>query len=85
MALQAAVIVAGAVLLVVLAALLASRMGSELAAPGRLDEGDIAMHPPIPGTSLTQAVGMQEQLEAAVRELPEVSHIVAKIGTADIW
>ena len=38
----------------------------------------------IPGTSLTQAVGMQAQLEAAVKTLPEVGHIVAKIGTADI-
>ena len=76
-------VVGGAGLLVVLAALLASRMGSEFLPS--LDEGDIAMHAlRIPGTSLTQAVGMQEQLEAAVRQLPEVSHIVAKIGTADI-
>ncbi len=76
-------IVAGAALLVVLSAVLATRMGSEFLPS--LDEGDIAMHAlRIPGTSLTQAVGMQEQLEAAVRVLPEVSHIVAKLGTADI-
>ena len=76
-------IVAGAVLLVALSGLVASRMGSEFLPS--LDEGDIAMHAlRIPGTRLTQAVGMQEQLEATVRDLPEVSHIVAKLGTADI-
>ena len=62
---------------------LASRMGSEFLPS--LDEGDIAMHAlRIPGTSLTQAIGMQTQLEAAVRALPEVERIVAKLGTADI-
>ena len=76
-------VVSGAVLLVVLSAVLAARMGSEFLPS--LDEGDIAMHAlRIPGTSLTQAVHMQTQLEAAVRALPEVDHIVAKLGTADI-
>ena len=61
----------------------ASRMGSEFLP--NLDEGDIAMHAlRIPGTSLTQSVGMQTQLESAVKQLPEVERIVAKIGTADI-
>jgi heavy metal efflux system protein len=72
-----------AAVIVVLVGLLAMRMGSEFLPS--LDEGDIAMHAMrIPGTSLTQAVGMQEQLEAAVRALPEVDHIFAKLGTADI-
>ncbi|MEW6166362.1 MAG: CusA/CzcA family heavy metal efflux RND transporter [Pseudomonadota bacterium] len=72
-----------AALLVVVTGALAARMGSEFLPS--LDEGDIAMHAlRIPGTSLTQAVGMQAQLEAAVKTLPEVDHIVAKIGTADI-
>ncbi len=76
-------VVAAAAVLVVLAGVLAARMGSEFLPS--LDEGDIAMHAlRIPGTSLTQAVGMQTQLESAVRELPEVDHIVAKLGTADI-
>ncbi len=76
-------VVAIAIGLVALATAQALRMGSEFLPS--LDEGDIAMHAlRIPGTSLTQAVGMQEQLEAAVRQLPEVSHIVAKLGTADI-
>ena len=74
---------AAALALVLLAAFAASRMGSEFL-PG-LDEGDIAMHAlRIPGTSLTQAIGMQQQLERVVKTLPEVENIVAKIGTADI-
>ncbi len=76
-------IVVAAVALVASSGLLATRMGAEFLPS--LDEGDIAMHAlRIPGTSLTQAVAMQTQLEAAVRDLPEVDHIVAKIGTADI-
>jgi cobalt-zinc-cadmium resistance protein CzcA len=76
-------VLATALLLVGLSAVLAARMGSEFLPS--LDEGDIAMHAMrIPGTSLTQAVGMQTQLEATVRQLPEVDHIVAKLGTADI-
>jgi heavy metal efflux system protein len=78
-----AMVVVAAVLLVVVAGMGAARMGSEFLP--NLDEGDIAMHAlRIPGTSLTQAVGMQTQLEAAVKTLPEVDHIVAKVGTADI-
>jgi cobalt-zinc-cadmium resistance protein CzcA len=76
-------VVAVAGLLVLFTGVLASRMGTEFL-PG-LDEGDIAMHAlRIPGTSLSQAVGMQTQLEAAVLKLPEVDHIVSKLGTADI-
>lgn len=69
--------------LVVIAGLLASRMGSEFVP--NLDEGDIALHAlRIPGTSLTQAVAMQEALEARLSEFPEVKRVVAKIGTAEI-
>src|SRR5690606_1041257 len=76
-------VVAAAAILVALAGLLASRMGSEFLPS--LDEGDVAMHAVrIPGTSLTQAVSMQTQLEAAVRKLPEVDFIFAKLGTPDI-
>ncbi len=76
-------VVIGAVVLVLVMGTAASRLGSEFLPS--LDEGDIAMHAlRIPGTSLSQSIGMQEQLEEAVKTLPEVSHIVAKIGTADI-
>ncbi|MGI8561826.1 MAG: efflux RND transporter permease subunit, partial [Luteimonas sp.] len=76
-------VVAGAVVLTVLAGLLATRLGTEFIP--NLDEGDIALHAlRIPGTSLTQAVAMQEQLEARIKEFPEVDQVVAKIGTAEV-
>ena len=69
--------------LVVACGWLATRMGSEFIPS--LDEGDIALHAlRIPGTSLTQAVHMQEQLEATLRTAPEVERAYAKIGTAEI-
>jgi cobalt-zinc-cadmium resistance protein CzcA len=72
-----------ATLLVLGSAVLATRMGSEFLPD--LDEGDIAMHAlRIPGTSLSQAVAMQQQLEAAVKTVPEVERVFAKIGTADV-
>ena len=38
----------------------------------------------IPGTSLSQAIALQETLEERIRELPEVERVFAKIGTADV-
>ena len=59
-------IVAAAAALTVMAGLLATRLGTEFIP--NLDEGDIALHAlRIPGTSLTQAVGMQRQLEARLK------------------
>ena len=76
------VMIAAAVL-VVLSAALATRLGSEFIP--NLDEGDIALHAlRIPGTSLTQAIAMQTQLEARIKQFPEVDEVVAKIGTAEI-
>lgn len=61
----------------------ASRLGAEFIP--NLDEGDIALHAlRIPGTSLTQAVGMQSQLEERLKEFPEVERVFAKLGTAEI-
>ena len=75
--------VAGAALLTVLCAVLATRMGTEFIP--NLDEGDVAMHAlRIPGTSLGQAIRQQQQLEATVKELPEVERVFAKIGTAEV-
>jgi cobalt-zinc-cadmium resistance protein CzcA len=81
-AMRGAVVVAALVLLVVCAGL-ASRLGSEFVP--NLDEGDIAMHAlRIPGTSLSQAVALQETLEATIQTMPEVERVFAKIGTADV-
>ncbi len=75
--------VGGAVVLVVVSGLAASRMGSEFIP--NLDEGDIALHAlRIPGTSLTQAVGMQEALEKRLRQVPEIEVTFAKLGTAEV-
>ncbi|MGQ3026559.1 MAG: efflux RND transporter permease subunit, partial [Sphingopyxis sp.] len=75
--------VAAAVGLVLISGFAASRMGSEFVP--NLDEGDIALHAlRIPGTSLSQAVGMQTALEARIKQFPEVDRVVAKIGTAEV-
>lgn len=61
----------------------ASQLGSEFIP--NLDEGDIAMHAlRIPGTSLTQAIQLQEQLELHIKKMPEVERVFTKIGTAEI-
>jgi cobalt-zinc-cadmium resistance protein CzcA len=74
---------AGVAVLVVLCGWLATRLGTEFIP--NLDEGDIAMHAlRIPGTSLSQAIQQQEQLEERVKSLPEVERVFAKIGTAEV-
>jgi len=76
-------VLAGAVLLVVIAGFGATRLGSEFIP--ELDEGDIAMHAlRIPGTSLSQSIQMQEALEERIRQFPEVERVFAKIGTPDV-
>ena len=68
---------------IILSGLLATRMGSEFIPS--LNEGDIALHAlRIPGTSLTQAIEMQTELERTLKTFPEVDRIFAKIGTAEI-
>ncbi|MCC6822887.1 MAG: CusA/CzcA family heavy metal efflux RND transporter [Verrucomicrobia subdivision 3 bacterium] len=73
----------GAVILVGLSGIVASRMGSEFIPS--LDEGDVALHAlRIPGTSLSQAIEMQHTLEERLKEFPEVKHVFAKLGTAEV-
>lgn len=61
----------------------ANKMGSEFLP--KLDEGDIAMHAlRIPGTSLSQSVDMQMQLEADIATMPEVLRVFSKIGTPEV-
>ena len=58
-------------------------MGSEFVPT--FDEGDYALHAlRIPGTSLSQSVTMQRQLERRIATLPEVDHVFSKVGTADL-
>jgi heavy metal efflux system protein len=73
----------GAAGLVGLALLVGSRLGTEFVPS--LDEGDVTMHAlRIPGTSLSQAIAMQTDLERVVRAQPEVANVFSKIGTAEI-
>ncbi|WP_395400912.1 CusA/CzcA family heavy metal efflux RND transporter [Pseudoduganella sp. UC29_106] len=79
-----AVVVTAAVVLVVLSGLLATRLGSEFVPS--LNEGDIAIQAlRIPGTSLTQSVALQQQLEAGLKKkFPEIERVFARTGTAEI-
>ena len=72
-----------ATILVALSILLSTKMGTEFIP--KLDEGDMAIHAlRITGTSLSQAVSMQDAVEKKIKELPEVDYVFSKIGTADI-
>ncbi|KKO45453.1 cation transporter [Arsukibacterium ikkense] len=76
-------VVIAATALVVVFGYQASNLGSEFAP--NLDEGDIAMHAlRIPGTSLSQAIALQETLEDKIKQMPEVERVFAKIGTANV-
>ncbi|QEN95246.1 CusA/CzcA family heavy metal efflux RND transporter [Xanthomonas translucens pv. undulosa] len=73
----------GALALVLLCGVLATRLGSEFIP--NLDEGDIALHAlRIPGTSLDQAIAMQSTLERRIKRFPEVAHVFGKLGTAEV-
>ncbi len=78
------VVLTFAFVLVLLSGLLVTRMGSEFVP--NLNEGDIAIQSlRIPGTSLTQSVEMQKQLETALKKAhPEIQRVVSRIGTAEI-
>ena len=78
-----AAVVAAAAVLVVASGVLATRLGTEFV-PG-LDEGDLVVQPlRIPGTSLGQAVAMQETLEKTLSGFAEVERVFSKIGTAEV-
>ena len=73
-----------AVLTIIGAGVAASRMGSEFIPS--LSEGDFAQQAlRVPGTSLTQSVQMQQQLEKILMaEVPEIERVFARTGTAEI-
>lgn len=77
-------VIAGAAALVVLSILLVVRMGSEFVP--NLNEGDIAIQAlRIPGTSLSQSLEMQKQLERGLKQkFPQIERIFARSGTAEI-
>ena len=69
---------------VALSTLLMVRLGSEFIP--NLNEGDFALQAlRIPGTSLTQSVAMQQQLETRLKaKFPEIQRVFARTGTAEI-
>ncbi|AVP58274.1 CusA/CzcA family heavy metal efflux RND transporter [Pulveribacter suum] len=79
-----AVTLTAAAVAVVLALLLAARLGSEFVPS--LNEGDFAIQAlRVPGTSLTQSVQMQQQLESRLKaQFPEIERVFARTGTAEI-
>ncbi|VVE34949.1 cation transporter [Pandoraea iniqua] len=81
---NARIVLAGAVVAVLMTFSLASRLGSEFMP--NLNEGDLSIQAlRIPGTSLTQSVQMQQQLEKAlIAQLPEVERVFARTGTAEV-
>ena len=69
---------------VILCGVIATRMGSEFVP--NLNEGDFAIQAlRIPGTSLSQSVAMQQQIESTLKaKFPEIERIFARTGTAEI-
>jgi len=68
---------------IILSGLMVSRMGSEFMP--NLNEGDILIQPiRIPGTSLSQSLSMQREIEHTVMQFPQVERIFSKLGTAEI-
>ncbi|MDR7089779.1 efflux RND transporter permease subunit [Cellvibrio fibrivorans] len=76
-------ILVGAIVFVIGSGFLASRMGTEFTP--NLDEGDIAVQAiRIPGTSLTQSLDMQFQVEKALMAMPEIKTVFSRVGTAEV-
>jgi cobalt-zinc-cadmium resistance protein CzcA len=78
------VVLVFAAVAIVLSGLLTLRLGSEFVPS--LNEGDFAIQAlRIPGTSLSQSVAMQQQLERRLKEgFPEIERVFARTGTAEI-
>jgi cobalt-zinc-cadmium resistance protein CzcA len=78
------VVITFAIVAVLLSGLLATRLGTEFVPS--LNEGDFAIQAlRIPGTSLSQSVQMQQQLERTLKaKFPEIERVFARTGTAEI-
>ncbi|WP_011300091.1 CusA/CzcA family heavy metal efflux RND transporter [Cupriavidus necator] len=78
------VVLTFAAVAVVLSGLVSTRLGSEFIP--NLNEGDIAVQAlRIPGTSLSQSVAMQQQIETRLKEkFPEIERVFSRTGTAEI-
>lgn len=70
--------------LIVVCGAVATRLGTEFV-PG-LNEGDMAVQAlRIPGTSLSQSLEMQKQIERTLKQtFPEIERVFARTGTAEV-
>lgn len=61
-----------------------TRLGAEFIPA--LDEGDFAMQMTLPaGSSLSESIAVSDEAEKVLKEkFPEIKHVVAKIGTAEV-
>jgi heavy metal efflux system protein len=77
------VVLTGALGLLVGCGLLLFRMGAEFIPS--LDEGDFALDIyRIPGTSLSQSLAMQKNLELGLLTIPEVKQVFSRLGTSEV-
>jgi cobalt-zinc-cadmium resistance protein CzcA len=78
------VVITFAIVMMILSGVIASRLGSEFIPS--LNEGDMALQAlRIPGTSLTQSVTMQQQIERTLKaKFPEIERVFARTGTAEV-
>lgn len=78
------VTVVSAFALLAVSLLLFTRLGAEFIPT--LDEGDFAMQMTLPaGSSLTQSIELSRQAQKVLKDkFPEIKHVVAKIGTAEV-
>ena len=76
--------VASAFAMLAASLLLFTRLGAEFIPT--LDEGDFAMQMTLPaGSSLTRSIEISNEAERVLKDqFPEVKHVVAKIGTAEV-
>lgn len=79
-----AVVLTFAGALIVVCGAVATRLGTEFVPS--LNEGDMAIQAlRIPGTSLSQSLDMQQQLEKTLKQkFPEVERVFARTGTAEV-
>lgn len=78
-----AIVLTGAVLLLVMVFILFGRMGGEFVPT--LDEGDLVIQPVLKtGTSLTKTVETTTEIEKILMTFPEVEQVVSRIGAAEV-
>ncbi|BAW80625.1 CzcA family heavy metal efflux pump [Candidatus Nitrosoglobus terrae] len=72
-----------AVVIAILSGLIATRLGTEFVP--HLDEGDSALVVVrSPGTSLSQSIAMEKNLEKLLKTFPEVKTVAGRTGTAEV-